>query len=43
LPLPRQPDTGDEARTEVDHVPVDSRHVSVKNRALPASSPIHAL
>ena len=29
LPLPCQPDTGDEARSQIHHSPVDSGHVSV--------------
>jgi hypothetical protein len=29
LQLPSQSDTGNQARTEVDHPSVDSRHVSV--------------
>ena len=30
LPLPSQPNTSYEARTEVDHPPIDSGHVRVR-------------
>jgi type I restriction enzyme M protein len=30
LPLPRQPDTGDEARSEVDHPAIDAGHTGVR-------------
>ena len=30
LPLPCQPDTGDETRNEVDHPPTESRHTGVR-------------
>ena len=29
LPLPSQPDTGNQARAEVDHATVDFRHVGI--------------